>query len=233
MNKMLLLAVAIATLAVGNTYAAFVNVTTNDLHTGWDKSEDQEIDAGSFNQGEEVEAFLWDASSKTLSLVGGYDFANGYYANQFGAGDPRNQVVSGDIFIDLADDGSFDLAIDLDFNANAYTVYEVSATNVVNVDAGWDHSFANPFEVNGGNVLGIGVLGYNTYNYDVYGLAGDYHNEVVLNNLGAFGVINNFGAHYTMSCGNDLITASVPEPTILTLLGLGIFGVALAGRKRR
>jgi hypothetical protein len=233
MNKLFLLSAAIAALAVGNSSASFINVTSNDLHTGWDTSEDEEIDAGNFVQSEEVEAFMWDANSKTLSLVGGYDFVNGYYSNMFSASDPRSHVVSGDIFIDLANNGSFDLAFDLDFAANTYTVYEVSATNVVNVDAAWNHSFSNPFEINGGNVLGTGVLGYNTYTSDVYGLAGGFHNEVVLYNIGAFGIINNFGAHYTMSCGNDLITASVPEPTILTLLGLGFFGAALVGRKRR
>jgi hypothetical protein len=44
-----------------------------------------------------------------------------------------------------------------------------------------------------------------------------------------------FGFHYTMTCGNDVIEGSVSpvsEPATLLLLGTGFIGLAVVGRKR-
>ena len=43
-----------------------------------------------------------------------------------------------------------------------------------------------------------------------------------------------FAAHWTMSCGNDVIEGCdpIPEPQTLLLLGIGLLGLAFVGRKR-
>ncbi len=46
--------------------------------------------------------------------------------------------------------------------------------------------------------------------------------------------INNMGFHWTMSCGNDVIEAAVPEPGTIGLLGVGgILGILLVRRRIR
>jgi len=46
--------------------------------------------------------------------------------------------------------------------------------------------------------------------------------------------IQNIAAHWTMSCGNDVVEgcAPVPEPQTLLLMGIGLLGLAFAGRKK-
>jgi hypothetical protein len=236
MNKFITLTTTIATLAFSNILAAPVNITVYDELPPMNEGvgvgyEDQEIDAGYFEQRQDLEAIFWDGYS--LSIVAGFDFKDGFYYQQFGGEDAiHNHIVSGDVFIDLGRNNSYDLVIDFDVEGLTYTVYEYSDANVVDVFSGWNHDFANPLEINGGVQVGTGVLEYNNYDTDVYGLNGGYHNEVIFTGLAAHGITGNFGVHYTISCGNDVILGSVPEPAILTLLGLGIFGVAFFRRKR-
>ncbi len=236
MKKFMALITAIATLAVGNILAAPINITVYDelppkfegVGVGF---EDEEIDAGYFEQRQDLEALFWDGSS--LSLVGGFDFAEGFTYNQFGGADAiHNHIVSGDVFIDLGRDNSYDLAIDFDLTNLTYTIYQISDDNVVDVFPGWKHDFANPFEVSGCVEIGTGTIIYNQYDTDVYGLLGGYHNEVIFKDLADHSITGNFGVHYTISCGNDVLVGSVPEPAILTLLGLGFFGMAFFKRKR-
>jgi hypothetical protein len=43
---------------------------------------------------------------------------------------------------------------------------------------------------------------------------------------------DNLGFHWTMSCGNDVIEGRVSEPATMLLLGFGLIGLTVVGRKR-
>jgi hypothetical protein len=49
-----------------------------------------------------------------------------------------------------------------------------------------------------------------------------------------FGPVSEYGFHWTMTCGNDVIEggAPVPEPATMLLFGSGLIGLAALGRKR-
>jgi len=55
------------------------------------------------------------------------------------------------------------------------------------------------------------------------------YTSVMSFNLGAVGLtsfdVNSFSAYWTMSCGNDVITNVVPEPSVMLLLSTGLIGL--------
>lgn len=195
-----------------------------------------------------------------LSLVGGFDFANGEKA-------PYGQVYSGDIFIDvtgdivygqnitgLSGDGNqdvnenkfgYDYVLSLNFNGSAltYDVYKIDQT--ANLTMGWyrqnDTSGAWKYNKSGGTLFQSGLIGgYQSglSNADT-GFGGGLHNALSLD-LSFLGSNQNFTAQFTIGCGNDAMigkgttpVVATPEPGTLALVGLGLLGAVMLKRKNR
>lgn len=179
----------------------------------------------------DVEAFVYDPSITTLSLIGTYDFKNGQdYHNV--------NYSSGAIFVRGDGSPSWTYAYVLDFNDNSYKLYDNFTTiNPSDVPA------STPWTINTAtaNMLGTGSFTYSADVTDPFGLGlqradgGTGHNEIDLG-LGLLPgtLLDNFDTHWTISCGNDEIQGhyqSVPDGgATALLLGFGMFGLVFARR---
>lgn len=240
------LAIGILLTAALSTWSAPINITVNDGN-GYSGTgvggEDSETEPGMINdQSWDLEAFVQDGT--TLSLIGGYDFKNG-----------NSGYLSGDIFFDVtgdavygaisgASDGyqtiqstsGYDYVMDLNWATNTYDLYSLNSTSYTNTTYYAANKGSNPWTyASGGTLLQSGIA----INYAT-GLALPYsgatHNRVNVD-IGFLGAGTSFTTHYTMACGNDNIIGkgslpSVPEPTSMVFMGLGLLGLAVRNRKR-
>jgi len=236
MNK-LLVSFIVGCLATGSLVAAPINVTVFDgvMHThGGAQSgtmlEDQEADKGSFNQLFDLEAFTWDSKTSVLSLIGEFDFQNGVTEG-------LSTIRGGDIFLDLNVDGIFEHAIVLDFDNITYDLLSVTESDL-ELFTDIYREFANPFKVKEGQgTLVIGGIDFdfqqNLSDEEIgFGLIGGNHYKIDLD-LGSAGITGSFKAQYTMQCANDLIIAQVPEPALLSMIGVSLISLCLISRRKK
>jgi hypothetical protein len=195
------------------------------------QNEDQEVEYNDqANQAWDLEAFF--QKDMSLSMVGGYDFKNGYEG-----------VTSGDIFIDVtgdmvygqnvtrlagstnadgsnrvgttSNDGNlqvknvfgYDYVLDMNFAGSTYDIYQIDSTATLKMDYYRQNDTSNAWQyVSGGTKIGTGTFTYTTGQTNAQtGLLGGSHNVVSGIDLSflAKDIPVDFVTHFTMACGND------------------------------
>ena len=249
MKKLMLVAGLILLLAAfGAAQVCAGNITINDtmgtpgINVG---GEDQEVEPNcQTGQVWDLEAFK--LSGNNLTMVGGYNFKDGYggYAGGdifisttgtalFGKTAPK---VTPDGVHPIANVYGYNYAIKMDFDTNKYTVYAINADSLLSVYYA-QNSGSNPWRLvaGEGDEKYTGDLTFTSTGLTdtVTGFQGGSHYSVELADLAAYLFANNAFFHYTMECGNDDLMGRVPIPPTVLLFGSGIFGLGLLGIRRK
>jgi len=200
--------------------------------------EDGNVDFGSNNYREfDLKAFYYEKYTSELSMVSGFNVFSTH----------KDAVTLGDIFIDINGTSSkWDYAVVFNrdkgykFADNSYAIIDISGGftdigllakyDVIPVEPrdNNDHSQALPYAV---DLSSISFNGFDkSFSYDTLSSGDTYE----MSNIDLSGVVgsNGFTVHLTQSCGNDILTGNVPEPAILSLLGLGFVSLAFYRRRK-
>jgi len=141
---------------------------------------------------------------------------------------PDTVYYMGDIAIDLNGDGIYEYGIDTT-NGQLYTVLTTDD---------WipsSHTCSSPASIKGAPTgtptgtppdfyYGPGKLNSNPG--DIYVI------EAIMASASALGWSGSGNFHITQSCGNDAGDLHIPEPATMLLLGTGLLGLAVLGRKK-
>lgn len=225
--------------ALGTDITAYDGWNRNT--SGWyGPQEDQEVDyLATTGQAWDMEAFF--LSGGTLTMVGGFDFQDGYQGYH-----------AGDIFIDINGDANvpatapytspqgYDYVLDMNWAALTYNVYALTSSSTVVPVGPSMRQGANPYRYSSGGTLlssGVSVADYESSVASVGGLTGGSHNVLqfdlsginslwpILDSDADSRVDGGVAFHFTLECGNDMLTGRVPDGGATILL----LGVALAG----
>lgn len=208
--------------------------TVEDQHSDY-------LSPGYGGQAYDAEALYvaYDSSNLYIALATGHN-------PRMGTSGGPSGYAAGDFAIDFGNNGSWDYGIETT-GSNGMTQGHVYSN--VNWMLGQAYpSSAHPASILGGTDVGTGSVAYTTTPATGYGdwTSDNHYFYEVSVPLSAFGPSwangTPFIVHWTMNCANDAIQASasvsgvgnnLPEPGTLTLLPLGMIGIAALRRNRK
>jgi hypothetical protein len=139
----------------------------------------------------------------------------------------RDGYEAGDVFVDLEQDGVYDIAFD--HSEDGQMVSGITETEDSMKHDGTHYAEADPFRV-------VSYTGapYSGHQYSYAEFSGRYAIEIKIDRE-MLGDVEDVHLHWTMGCGNDSgdLVASVPEPSTVLLLGLGLLGAGVHRIRRR